>query len=293
MTQFTTPTGRLVWGDPFKAEPVIDDQTKRQKIGADGQPMIEYAFGVAFAKTDPAWPPFRAMLKAADRAAWPQYHGPDGEVLPGVKFADKITDGDGYNSKGQPHSAKDGYAGHWVVKFASRFPPTVFRHDGAQWVQLTDPGALKCGDYIQVAGSTQTNGSAQSPGMYRNVSMVAFIGHGVPILKTANPNETFGGPPVLPPGASAQPQAPAPMPGAPPAPPAAPGAPPMPPQAPQPPAPPAAPPAPPPAPPAPPPAPPAPPARTMLPAAGATTYEAFIAAGWTDAQLIQAGMMAA
>lgn len=281
MANFTTPTGRLVWGDPFKAEPVIDDATKRQKVGADGQPMIEYAFGVAFAKNDPAWPAFRAMLKAEDRAAWPHFHGPDGEILPGVKFADKITDGDGFNTKGQPHSAKDGYAGHWVVKFASRFPPSVFRHDGAAWVQMTDPAALKCGDYIQVNGSTQTNGSSQSPGMYRNVSMVAFIGHGVPIIKTANPNDTFGAaPPPLPPGATAHPQAPAaPMP-APPTQPAATGYPGNT----------AAPGGPPPAPPTPPAPPPAPPARQMT-ATATATYEGYIAAGWTDAQLIAAGYM--
>jgi hypothetical protein len=30
----------------------------------------------------------------------------------------------------------------------------------------------------------------------------------------------------------------------------------------------------------------------MLPAAGGTTYEQFIAAGWTEAQMIQHGKMA-
>lgn len=44
---------------------------------------------------------------------------------------------------------------------------------------------------------------------------------------------------------------------------------------------------------APPAAPPAPPGRTMLPAAGGATYEAMIAAGWTDATLVAQGMMAA
>jgi len=38
--------------------------------------------------------------------------------------------------------------------------------------------------------------------------------------------------------------------------------------------------------------PPAAPVRTMLPAANGATYEAMIAAGWTDAMLVQHGMMA-
>ena len=41
------------------------------------------------------------------------------------------------------------------------------------------------------------------------------------------------------------------------------------------------------------PTPPAAPAHVMLPAANGATYEAMIAAGWTDAQLVQHGMMAA
>lgn len=41
------------------------------------------------------------------------------------------------------------------------------------------------------------------------------------------------------------------------------------------------------------PAAPAAPARVMLPAANGATYEQLIAAGWTDAQLVQHGMMAA
>lgn len=328
MTIFTTPTGRLVWGDPFTAQVIVDDLTKQPRIDpATGKPMIEYAIGVAFAKTDPEWPTFREMLKAQDRAAWPQFHGPDGEIRPGVVFADKITDGDGFNTKGVPHANKDGYAGHWVVKFASRYAPTIhyFDHPTARWVQLVDPKGLKAGDYIRVNGSTQSNNSAQSPGMYRNFNMVALYGTGVAIVKGADPNETFTAPP---PGAVTTTMVTAPPPGNGPAPvpPAAAG-----PShvmlaaakgatyeamiqagwtdetlvangmmaAPVVTAPAAAPPPAPPAPAAPPPAPPAPaappptPVRTMLPAAGGSTYEAMIAAGWTDATMIANGMMAA
>lgn len=329
---FTAPIGRLVWGDPFTAQTLTDDVTKLPKRDAAGNIMIEYTIGVAYSKTDPLWPAFREMLKVEDRRAWPQFHGPNGEVLPGVKFADKITDGDGFNTKGQPHSAKDGYAGHWIVKYGTQYAPTVHYYDDAtrSWVQMVDKSQLKAGDYIKVSGSTQTNNSSQSPGMYRNFNMVALYGRGVAIVKGPDANAAFDAPP---PGSAAPNMVTAPPPGAGPAP-QPPGAPPpapvmsaplmlasangvpyeawraqgwtdeqlitaghmaqpvvMAPAAPPPapPAPPAAPPAPPPTPPAPPPA----PGRVMLPAANGQTYEAMLAAGWTDALLVQHGMMAA
>lgn len=296
-TPFTSPTGRIVWGSPFTPTPVMDDKVKPpvQKTNADGSPMVEYSFGVAFRKDDPEFAAFWATLKAADRAAWPQFHDAAGQVLPGVKFADKLTDGDGRNTKGKLHSEKDGYAGHWVVKFASRYAPSCHQFVGGRWVQLSDPSSIKPGYFIRVDGTTQTNNSSDSPGMHRNPNMVALIGYGAEIARTnADPAASFGtAPAALPPGASAVPLAPsAPMP-------AAPGVPGVPqaPAAPMAPAPAA--PAAPAAPVAPydgymvPPAPPVPAGPVMLPAANGVTYEAYKAAGWTDALLIAQGYMAA
>lgn len=306
----TGPIGRLVWGDPTKAEPVMDDATKQPKRDAAGAVIMEYAFGVAYAKNDPAWPAYREWLKQHDRAAWPQFHGPDGEVMPGVKFADKITDGDGYNTKGQLHSLKDGYAGHWIVKYGSRFPGQVVRWENNAWVQDMTGQLVQPGDYIRVNGSTQTNNSNQSPGMYRNWSMVAFQYKGTPIQKGPDPNATFGGPPPAAPAGAYQPP---PMPAAPvhpAAPPAAPAYQPPQPVAPAAPAPgyggyaqPPGPPVPgatpsatpaPAVPAAPSPVPPTPsPGRVMTAKAGGSTYEQFTAQGWTDAQLIAEGYMTA
>lgn len=345
MTQFTAPTGRLVWGDPFTAQKVMDDKTNppTPKRDAAGNEIYEFAIGVAYAKNDPLWPAFRKQLKDADRIAWPQYHGADGEVLAGVKFADKITDGDGLNLKGQKRAVEgNGYAGHWVVKYATRFAPSVHFWDGRQWVQMADKNQLKTGDYVQINGSSSTNNSQQSPGMHRNFNMVALYAQGEAIIKGPDANQTFTAPapgtapptpnmvaapppqagPVTPPAA---PPAPAPIPPAAVhvatpimlpaangasyeqmraagwtddqlvahqmmAAPVAPAAPP----APIAPVVPAAPPpaAPPPAPAAPPPQPPAA-VRTMTAKAAGQTYEAMIAAGWTDALLIQHGMMTA
>ncbi len=275
MTAFLTPTGRLVFGDPFKPEPIIDDTTKRQKIGPDGQGLVEYIVGVAFPKTDAATQAMLAEFRAADRAAWPQFFGADGNLLPGVTFADKITDGDGYNKKGQHYAARDGWAGHWIVRFVSRFAPTCAVWDGSKWVQTLDPATIKPGYYVKVQGTTVSNQSTQSPGMYRNLNQVALQGYGPEIVRGTDPNETFGAGPSLPPGASATPVGPA---AAPPsvadAPPAAP-----------------APVAPPPAPAAPAPVAPAVPERVMTAKAAGQTYAGFVAAGWTDAQMIAEGYL--
>jgi hypothetical protein len=273
-TPFTSPTGRLVWGDPFTAQKVMDDKTNppTPKRDASGAEIYEFAFGVAFAKNDPLWPAFRKLLKDADRAAWPQFHDVNGEVLPGVKFADKITDGDGLNTKGQARAKPgNGYAGHWVVKFATRFAPSVHYHDGRQWVQMVDKNQLKAGDYIQVNGTTASNGSQQSPGMHRNASMVALYRSCSPeeaIVKGPDANDAFSAPPAGATGPIAPPPV-GPMPGPGPA-----AAPPLPPVTP------------------PPAAPPVMSAPIMLPAANGQTYEAMKAAGWTDALLVQHGMMA-
>ena len=306
---FTSPTGRLVFGDAFKPSPVLDDNKKQKVDPVTGALLVEYVVGVAFNKQDPAWHAFKAELRQADRAAWPNFFQPNGELVPGVQFFDKIVDGDGRNKKGELRSSREGFAGHEVVTFASRFAPTCHAFENGRWVQITDPNAIKRGYYIRVDGTTATNNSQQSPGMYRNLSMIALIGYGQEIVGGPDANERFGNaPPPLPPGASMTPVAPAaPMPAAP----AAPYVPPVggaafAPVTPPPYTPPSAPAAPPTSttpyptnPPAPayagymqpPPAPAAPIARVMLPSATAT-YEQYIASGWNDDQLRQHGLMA-
>lgn len=279
---FTSPTGRLVFGDAFKPSPVLDDNKKQKIDPVTGAGLVEYVVGVAFNKQDPAWLAFKAELRQADRAAWPNFFQPNGELVPGVQFFDKIVDGDGRNKKGELRSSREGFAGHEVVTFASRFAPTCHAFENGRWVQITDPNAIKRGYYIRVDGTTATNNSQQSPGMYRNLNMIALIGYGQEIIGGPDANERFGNaPPPLPPGASMTPVAPvAPMPAVPNAPPTSttqyPTNPPAPAYAGY---------------MAPPPAPAAPVARVMLPAATAA-YEQYIAAGWNDDQLRAQGLMA-
>lgn len=216
-SNFTTPVGRLVFGDPWTPQQKKGDDGKPKIDPVTGQPQTEYVVGIAFAKNDPEWHKLYGLLKQADREAWPQFHGPDGNVLPGVKFADKIKDGDGYDTKGQPHNRKEGWGGHFIVTFASQFPPSCYAHNGSAWAQLSDPTSIKRGYYVRIDGTTQSNGSTQSPGMYRNLGMVALAGYGAEITTGPDANERFGigAAAPLPPGASATPVATAPMPMAP------------------------------------------------------------------------------
>ena len=289
-TNLTTPVGRLVMGSLYK--PNTTDAEGRPlliKNGPNaGQPRSEYYFALAIPKgTEQSWSQteWGAAIYNTGVRAFPQgqYQKPD--------FAWKIEDGDSTipNQKGRKNVDREGHKGHWILKFSSGNAPKVFNADGTQ--AITEPGAVKTGYYVQVNCTVAGNESSQRPGLYLNHNMVALSGYGPEIVVGPDPTSVGFGAAPLPPGASAVPTgafAPAPV-----APPVAP-APVAPPVAPAPVAPPVAV-APNPAFLAPPPpaAPPAAPVRVMLPAANGASYEQLLAAGWTDAQMVQHGMMAA
>lgn len=281
-TNFTSPVGRLVQGDAF--EPQLTDQQGKPRVVQSGpragQPAPQWFVALAFAKTDPAWPPFKALIDAECAQAWPSLfpQGPAGPcVLP--TFSNKIIDGDGVDTTGKSNATKEGFAGHWIVRFTSGFAPKVYKPAGpGAWVEVSDKNEIKRGYYVRVSGTVVTNQNATKPGVHVNVGMVELNGQGVEIVSGPSAQEAFGAPAALPVGATALPASATPLPGGVAAPVVAP-------------APVATPPAP--AVVAPPytgyMAPPAP-AFTMLPAAQGATYEAMIAAGWNDETLVANGM---
>lgn len=342
-TRFTSPVGRLVQGT------VDEPQTKDAqgnlrvvKTGPNaGQPNPQYFIGVAFPKADPQgeFAQFYNLLVQQAAADFPNLfpQGPTGACVH-PQFAFKVIDGDGMDTSGKPNNTKEGFAGHWVVRFASSYPPRCFYAGKyAAHEQIQEKGVIRRGYYVRVNGTVEGNGNPQRPGLYVNLDMVELAAYGPEIVSGPDASQAFaGGPAALPPGASATPLAaptgaapgftpPAgpqpsglPQPGVPMAgpqsaasvPPAQPG--PANPGAPvqpytgymQPGAAPANPtlpagpapigaPAANPVPPAPgaPPSPIASPGRVMLPVAGGHTYEALIAAGWTDETLRAQGMM--
>lgn len=298
----TTPVGRIVQGELWKPQPVMDNQGK-PKLGTTGAPQIQHFFALAIPKqpghTHFAQTEWGQKIWAEGNRAHPNF-------APHPTFSWKIEDGDSQvpNKKGKKNCDREGFPGHWILKFRSGFPPKCYNGNGSE---MLPPETFKPGNYAQVNCNVAGN-TGDSPGVYLNPLMVALAGYGAEIVTGPDVSEAgFGQGVALPAGASAVPVgsfAPA-APGAPayptPSAPAAPvyGQPAGAPAAPYPPTgvPAANPSSPPMAPPnpaflgVPPPAPPAPPARQMTAKANGASYEQLIAAGWNDALLIQHGMM--
>jgi hypothetical protein len=298
------PVGRLVMGSMTSPQDKdAEGNPLKVKSGPNaGQPRVDYFFAVAIPKEagkqwwDTEW---GAKIVACANAAFP--NGQTGNAA----FAWKVKDGDSAvpNRRGKKPCDQEGYPGNWIVYFSSGFAPKTFDARGSAAV---DPATIKLGHYVQVYGSVAGNGSPNQPGVFINHSIVAHAGYGPEIFVGPDPSAVGFGNGAAPAGMSATPV------GGMSAPPAGPGGPGMPAPGPTPMMPAAAPvaaPVPAPMPVAPhpaammPPAPggapaapapaPAAPAHVMLPAAQGIAYEAYVAKGWSDAQLVSAGVMQA
>jgi hypothetical protein len=194
------------------------------------------------------------------------------------------------------NAAKPGFPGCLIFRMTNGFSVKAFTRGGES--QIVDPKQIKRGDYIRANVSVNGNGDQMRPGLYINVWLIEFVAYGEEITLGPDPRAVFGSAPepTLPPGASVTPVAAGPgiaTPGTPmpstyaqpqtaagPAPtvsdPLAASEPTQPTQ-------------------------PAitpaydfldpKPTRKMTDKAGANTYEAYQAKGWTDEQLIQHGFM--
>ena len=324
----TSPVGRIVMGSLY--DPSTTDAEGKPlvvKTGPNaGQPRVNYFFALAIPKgAEPHWAhtPWGQQIWNVGNQAFPN-------AAQSPAFAWKIEDGDSQipNKKGRKPVENEGWRGHWVLKFSGGFAPKVYQQEGAGYVQVMQKDFCKPGYFVEVAFSVDGNGSQSQPGVYINHSMACFRAYGPEISFGPDVASAGFGQSALPAGASMTPPAGAiPMPQAPagvPQMPGVPGAPLVPANAAY--APPAGvpqvpgapvgsyattaypsspapipvtpnpgfvqvpPPAP--APMAPPPAP-AAPVRQMTAAAQGVTYEAYVAAGWSDAQLVQNGLMLA
>ena len=298
---FTSPTGRLLFGDVFRANtkdaagnPLTNKQT--------GEPKIEYSIGVAFPKSDPETAAFLQLVMTTAAAGFPEMF--PGGVCNRSTFSFKRIDGDSAvpNQSGKIPNQQKNYPGNWIFRFSTSFAPSAVDE---RIQPIVEPAALQRGYYVRVAGTISPNNNQQYPGIYLSHSCVQRVGYGEVISVGVDAAVAFAAPAVLPPGASAAPVGSGPLPVAPPpaayppvaAPPPPPAPPPaaVPPPAPVPPAPAAAPalaplpgfggvaPAPPPPPPAGPP---------QMKQGSSHTYEQMIASGWTEATLREKGMLA-
>ena len=225
--RFTSPVGRFVQGD--LDEPQTKDAQGNPRVVKTGpnagQPNPQYFLAVAFAKADPAWPAFWSVLVTKAAEDFPNLfpQGPGGACVH-PQFAFKVIDGDGLDQSGKSNATKEGFAGHWVVRFASAYPPRCFyagRYAANE--QIQEKGAIKRGYYVRVSGTVEGNANASRPGIYVNLDMVELSAYGPEIVSGPDAGEAFGAAPTaLPAGASPTPLTP-PAPAV-----AAPGVPPMP-----------------------------------------------------------------
>ena len=323
----TSPVGRVVMGSLY--DPNTTDAEGKPlvvKTGPNaGQPRVNYFFALAIPKQgEPHWAhtPWGQQIWGVGNQAFPN-------AAQSPAFAWKIEDGDSQipNKKGRKPCDNEGWKGHWILKFSGGFAPKVYQQEGAGYVQVMQKDFCKPGYFVEVAFSVEGNGSQSQPGVYLNHSMVCFRAYGQEIQFGPDVASAGFGASPLPAGASMTPPAGAiPMPqpaaagvpGMPPAPGVMPGMPqglpqvpgvaplPLPPvgSVPMPSTPVPGAPVPIPVmpntgfvqvpPPAPVPmAPPAAPVRQMTPAAQGIPYESYVAQGWTDAQLVQNGLMLA
>jgi hypothetical protein len=217
--QFLTPVGRLVQGSPFeKQEKNMAGQPLMTKAGT---PTQRYFVAVAFPKLnaqgqpDPVFGAFYQLMVNEAKRSFPNLFDATGRcVHPG--FSWKLIDGDSTlpDQSGKAPNTKEGFPGHWVVRFQSSFPPKCFYAGRYEpHMQIQDPNAIRRGYYVRVSGTMEGNGDAGKPGLYVNLNMVELAAQGVEIVSGPDAAAVFGGAgaPVLPAGATPLPGAGAPV----------------------------------------------------------------------------------
>jgi hypothetical protein len=198
MPDILFPAGRMVGGSLDKLFPVMDDHTKQQKIGKDGQPMFDCSFAFAIPKggeTHWSQTPWGKVIYETGAAAHPT-------SVTSPSFSWKVIDGDStvVNKAGKRPCDKAGHPGHWVIWFSQGWLPKRVNATGE--VELPD-GAIVPGYYIQVFGSVAGNKLVPNgtPGVYLNPIAVALVGEGERIATDVDTTKIGFGGAALPAGA--------------------------------------------------------------------------------------------
>lgn len=201
-TEFLTPVGRLVQGDPF--EPQTKNMQGQPLLTQDGTPTQRYLIVVAFPKSDQSFSAFMQQLSQVAHASFPALGNIAMPWDPACFFSWKVQDGDGLDGDRKPNSGKEGFAGHWIVKFGSSFAPKCYHTGHYQPHEvIKDKNLIRRGYYVRVAGTIEGNGQQKKPGLYVNLGMIELAGQGPEIISGPDATTIFGGAPaVLPPGAS-------------------------------------------------------------------------------------------
>lgn len=207
---FQTPRGRLVGGS------VGTPQTKDFYDKECEPKTVVY---LAIPKTDPGVEPLIQKIKDVALAGYTAVGRSEVVEQPG--FSWKYYDGDSTvpNTKGVAPAQRDGWPGHYVFVFETRFH---FNTGNAQNQQI-DPKSVGKGDWIQIAGDVGCKGQVMNPSVFLNLRAVRFLEKGDPIQGgMVSLEQAFGGEPSTPSAPTPPPVATAPATPAAPTPPVAP-----------------------------------------------------------------------
>jgi hypothetical protein len=168
-----------------------------------GQPRSNFFFALAIPKgSEQHW-----AHTAWGRKIWDVGNAAFPQAAQSPSFAWKIEDGDSQipNKRGRKPCDNEGWKGNWILKFSGGFAPKVYRQEGSGYVQVTEGDYVKPGYFVEVAFSVDGNGSQTQPGVYLNHSMVCFRAYGPEISFGPDVNEAGFGQSQLPAGASLTP----------------------------------------------------------------------------------------
>lgn len=193
---FVTPAGRLVAGSFTEV-----NKTDHQNKPLDPAKYNRFV-GLAFPKTAAQWwdeqGELGAVFTAIRQAAADHYKGAE---FQNAAFAWKIDNGDDVK-----HAGKEGYAGHWILKFTRYETIGGCRVYNTANQEIIDPMQLKKGYYYRISGSAKANGNTGSQaGVYMNMNMAQLVGIGAEIVSGPTAAAVFGTPATLPAGVQAAP----------------------------------------------------------------------------------------
>lgn len=237
--KYTSPIGRIVQGNPLIGNPQTNPQTGAPKLGKDGNQQVNWYANVAFDKKNPKTQEMiTAIFQEAARlypALFPFGYQPAArsDTQPPIHaggcirndFAFKIKDGDGYDANGKPHSAKEGWGGHWIVQISTYAGAMRVVNGLSNNSNITEVGSgpvhIKTGDFVVCCLDIKTNGWSNDPqskpGIFINPDLIQLQGWGDYIAGGVNVDELLKDVAVatagyVPAGMSTSPTAAAPMP---------------------------------------------------------------------------------
>lgn len=199
-----TPVARMLQGSlyvPFtkdaQGNPLVYKSGSKK-----GEPRVNYYFSAGIAKNpgesswkDTAWG--KEIFKFASEISPSNFSS--------SKFSWKITDGDSDvpNDRGVKPRNREGFAGNWVLNFSNGFAPVITDATGSN--QIKEENFLNPGDYMQIHVIVVGNSSQLNPGIILNPRHVAFRAYGKKIVYAQDPKELGFGQAALPVGASLTP----------------------------------------------------------------------------------------